>query len=292
VPELVENISEYIKGTRAYRMYRESRAYDEVRRHGKALKRAIKLPRYLGNQYQCPICDCKLRAFRAGPWKSSLRAARKYQPVHLASEMETLNLAAFLCPSCDALDRDRLVWLYLEQLFHSLDHTRTYRFLEFAPRGALDKKIKGYPFISYRSADLTRKDVDEQVDLTAMSTYPDNSVDILMCLHVLEHIPDDGAAMREIKRVLKPDGLGIVLVPLYVGVDETHEDPSINTEALRWKYFGQGDHVRQYGKRNFVDRLEAASLKVEQLGIAHFGAEAFRRAGIADNSVLYVVRPR
>ena len=53
-----------------------------------------------------------------------------------------------------------------------------------------------------------------------------------------------------------------------------------------------GDHVRQYGKRDFIERLEAAGLNVEQRGIEYFGAEVFRRAGIADNSVLYVVHPR
>jgi hypothetical protein len=61
---------------------------------------------------------------------------------------------------------------------------------------------------------------------------------------------------------------------------------------MRWKYFGMGDHVRQYGKRDFIDRLEAAGLKVDQLAIEHFGAQAFRHAGIAENSVLYVARPR
>jgi hypothetical protein len=80
-----------------------------------------------------------------------------------------------------------------------------------------------------------------------------------------------------------------VLVPLVIGVEETHEDPSIDTIALRWKYFGMGDHVRQYGKRDLVERLAAAGFRVEQLGFDHFGAEAFRRAGIADNSVLCVV---
>jgi hypothetical protein len=51
-----------------------------------------------------------------------------------------------------------------------------------------------------------------------------------------------------------------------------------------------GDHVRHYGKRDFVERLTAAGFVVDQLGIEHFGRETFRRAGIADNSVLYVVR--
>ena len=126
-----------------------------------------------------------------------------------------------------------------------------------------------------------------------MDGYADRSVDIILCSHVLEHIPEDRKAMAEIRRVLKPDGFAILLVPLVIGVDETHEDPSFDTdEALRWKYFGMGDHVRQYGKRDFIKRLETAGLQIEQLGIDYFGAEAFRRAGIADNSVLYVARPR
>jgi ubiquinone/menaquinone biosynthesis C-methylase UbiE len=125
-----------------------------------------------------------------------------------------------------------------------------------------------------------------------MDGYGDGSVDIILCSHVLEHIPEDRKAMAEIRRVLKPGGFAVLLVPLVVGVDETHEDPSIVSEELRWKYFGMGDHVRQYGKRDFVARLEAAGLKVEQLGIDYFGADAFQRAAIADNSVLYVVRPR
>jgi hypothetical protein len=53
-----------------------------------------------------------------------------------------------------------------------------------------------------------------------------------------------------------------------------------------------GDHVRQYGKRDFLARLKSAGFRVEQLGVEHFGAEVFRRAGIAENSVLYVAHPR
>jgi SAM-dependent methyltransferase len=225
-------------------------------------------------------------------WKSYWRDAKRFVPIHPAETLETLNLAAFTCPRCDAYDRDRLTMLYLEQVFRARDRNRGYRLIEFAPGDALHKKLKRYPFITYRSADLSRKDVDERVDLTAMNGYADNSVDILLCSHVLEHIPDDQKAMREICRVLKPDGFAILLVPLVIGLDTTHEDPSMNTEALRWKYFGMGDHVRQYGKRDFILRLEAAGLKIDTLGIEHFGAEAFRRAGIAGNSVLYVAHPR
>jgi SAM-dependent methyltransferase len=284
-------VFESFKTTAAYRLYRQSLIYDRVRKNGKVLKRAVKLPRYLGSDYRCPVCGIGLRAFRP-MWKSYWRDVAKFAPVHPPTAMETLNLTAFTCPRCDAFDRDRLTAIYLEETFRSFDPGRTYHLIEFAPGDALHKKLKRYPFIAYRGADLSRKTVDERIDLTAMDRYADGSVDIILCSHVLEHIPDDSKAMREICRVLKPDGFAVLLVPLVVGVEETHEDPSIDTEALRWKYFGMGDHVRQYGKRDFIARLESAGLSVQQLGIDHFGAEVFRRAGIAENSVLYVVRPR
>jgi SAM-dependent methyltransferase len=280
-----------LKASQAYQVYRHSLLYDTVRRHGKALKRAIKLPQYLGTEHECPVCGVGLRAFRP-MWKSYWRDAAKFGPIHSASKMETLNLEAFTCPRCDAFDRERLMAIYLEKVFATFDPNRAYRLIEFAPGDALHKKLRRYPFIAYRSADLSRKTVDDNVDLTQMVRYGDASIDIILCSHVLEHIPDDRRAMSEIRRVLRADGFALVLVPLVVGVDETHEDPSIESEELRWKYFGMGDHVRQYGKRDFLARLKSAGLRVEQLGVEYFGAEVFKRAGIAENSVLYVARPR
>ena len=263
--------------------------YIAFREWNKHLRRQLKLPYYRGTAFRCPVCEVRLRAFKP-MWKSYWKGVEQYAPIHPVSAMETFNVAAFRCPSCDAFDRERLTAIYLDEVFGSLDRSRKYRLIEFAPAHALLKKLKRLPFIEYRSADLVRNDVDDRVDLTDMRGYADNSVDIFLCSHVLEHIPDDSKAMRELHRILKPGGFGVVLVPLVVGVEETHEDPRIDTDELRWKYYGMGDHVRQYGKRDFVARLTAAGFAVDQLGIDHFGAETFRTAGIADNSVLYVVR--
>jgi SAM-dependent methyltransferase len=280
-----------VKRTHAYRLYRHSLPYEAVRRHGKIVKRYIKLPRFLGDAFQCPVCETGLRAFRP-LWKSYWRDYARFSPVHPPNAMETFNLNSFTCPRCDAFDRDRLTTIYLQNVFRTFDPRRKYRLIEFAPGTALRKKLKRYPFIAYSSADLSRRDVDQRIDLTAMDNVACASVDIILCSHVLEHIPEDRKAMQEIRRVLRPDGFAIILVPLVCGVDETHEDPSITSTALRWKYFGMGDHVRQYGKRDFIARLESAGLDVEQINIEHFGADVFRRAGIAENSILYISRPR
>jgi len=262
--------------------------YITFRRYNKALRRAVKLPRYLGAEYRCPVCQVGLRAFKP-MWKSYGRDVERFGYVHRHTEMETFNLKAFTCPKCDASDRERLIAIYLDGIWPSLEGGDGIRLFDFAPAYPLSRKIRRYRSIEYRSADLSRADVQEHIDLTDIH-YPDASVDIFLCSHILEHIPDDRRAMRELRRILKPGGFGLVLVPLVIGIDETHEDPKIESNELRWKYFGMGDHVRQYGKRDFIGRLTEAGFSVDQLGIDYFGADTFKRAGIADNSVLYVVR--
>jgi SAM-dependent methyltransferase len=268
---------------------KHSVAYVAYKEQRKALLRWLKLPQYRGDAHCCPVCGTHLRAFKP-IWKSFHRKIQEHEYIYPLSSIETFNISAYSCPACDASDRERLYALYLEGVFGSFDPKRRYRLIEFAPSQALRKKLTSYPFVEYRSADLFRRSVDDRVDITDMPSYPDNSVDLFICSHILEHVPDDRKAMRELCRVLKPEGRGIVMVPLVHGVDETQEDPAVNTDALRWKYYGSGDHIRQFGKRDFLGRLTDAGFHVDRLGIDHFGADAFRRAGIADDSVLYVVR--
>jgi SAM-dependent methyltransferase len=286
---MLGRINQRIKRTDAYRRYKHSIAYVTLKEWQKDLRRKFNLAKYRGSAYRCPVCGVELRAFRQGA-SSYVRMVRAYDYIYPLEAIETFNVAAYSCPSCDASDRERLYALYLDGVFRSLDRERRYRLVEFAPSFGLSRKLKSYPFVAYRSADLFRNNVDDRIDITDMRPYADGSVDMFLCSHVLEHVPDDRRAMRELHRILRGGGFGIVMVPLVHGVEETHEDPAVDTPELRWKYFGSDDHLRQYGKQDFVDRLVAAGFTVERLGVAFFGAEAFRRAGIAADSVLYVVR--
>jgi SAM-dependent methyltransferase len=270
---------------------KRSVVYVTIKEWKKAAARKVALPRYLGNELCCPVCGTHLRAFKP-MWKSYRRNMEEFGYIYPLSSIETLNLDALSCPACDAADRERLYALYFDRVVPTLDRTRRYRLVEFAPGPgrALQRKLTAHSAIDYRSADLMLQTVDDRLDITDMRAYADASVDFFLCSHVLEHVPDDRKAMRELCRILKPDGFGIVMVPLVHGVEETQEDPAINTIALRWKYYGLGDHLRQYGKRDFLARLAQAGLRVDKLGIDYFGQETFHRAGIADDSVLYVVR--
>jgi SAM-dependent methyltransferase len=267
---------------------KNTRPYIAFRRQAKKVKRLIRLPQYLGRDLECPICHVGLRAFRP-IWKSYWRDSERFEHKYRGSEMETFNLQAFSCPRCDATDRERLIKIYLDRVLPALTTTRVPKLIDFAPSEALRGTLRSIPGIAYHTADLSRADVQEHIDLTDIR-YPDGSWDIFLCSHVLEHIPDDRKAMSELCRILKADGFGLVLVPIVIGVEDTQEDETIRGEAACWKHFGAGDHVRQYGRRDFLDRLAAAGFAVEQCGVDFFGCEAFRRAGIADNSILYVVR--
>ncbi len=254
----------------------------------KALVRRLKLPLYRGREFECPVCETQLNRYKP-IFKSFPRKLAESGFVYPLEAFETLNLAAYTCPACDASDRERLYALYLRQRLATLDPVCRYRFIDFAPSLALSRLLRTMERLEYRTADYFRPNVDDRVDISNMPLYTDNSVDAFLCSHILEHVPDDRAAMRELFRILRPGGFGIVMVPLIVGVTATHEDPAINTPALRWRHYAQDDHLRLYGTQDFVARLAAAGLVVRQLDRAHFGAVTFARAGIADNSVLYVV---
>jgi hypothetical protein len=106
--------------------------------------------------------------------------------------------------------------------------------------------------------------VNLQASLTELP-LPEKSVGLLVCFHVLEHIPDDRAAMRELARVLAPGGLALVQVPRRWGVP-TDEDPDAPVEE-RLTRFGQADHVRYYGD-DFEERLDEAGLSVERIAMS------------------------
>ncbi len=286
---MLADLSRRLKLTAAYGRYKHSLVYVTLREWDKALQRKFQLGKYRGTEFRCPVCGVELRAFKPGA-ASYARMLREHGYIYPLGAIETFNVAAYSCPSCDASDRERLYALYLDRVLAAGNPARRYRLLEFAPSFGLSRKLRRQPLIDYRSADLYRNNVDDRVDITDMRAYADGSFDVVLCSHVLEHVPDDRRAMRELHRILRPDGFAIVMVPLVHGVDETNEDPAIDTPALRWKYFGSDDHVRQYGRRDFADRLAAAGFAVEQLGVGFFGTESLRRAGIAADSVLYVAR--
>ena len=193
---------------------------------------------YLGRGVLCPVCDHQYRKFL--PYG---RKARENS----------------LCPNCLALERHRLLWIYLKQrtnLFISKQ-----RLLHIAPEYCFIDRFEALEHLDYLTADLESPLAKVKMDVHRMP-FDDNSFDGVLCNHVMEHLDDDRLAMKEILRVLKPTGWAIIQVPFFLPVpDTTLEDPSIKSKKERYQHYGQEDHVRLYGK-DYPERLRACGFEV------------------------------
>ena len=188
------------------------------------------------------------------------------------------------CPVCGAYDRDRLMIAFLEEVRG--EGEEKLKMLQIAPTLSIERYALGREDILYESTDLMRSGVTFQADLQHMDMVEDNTYDIVICSHVLEHVENDVQAMGELHRILKPDGVCLVLVPLIVGKQGTEEQWGCGVEE-NWRRFGQGDHSRLYGKEDFIGRLQKAGFYVNELGKEWFGEEFYRICGFDDLSILY-----
>ena len=105
---------------------------------------------------------------------------------------------------------------------------------------------------------------DVRGDLTRLP-FPAGTFELIVCSHVLEHIPDDAAALAEMRRALAPGGVLLLIVPGDFDTDATYEDWSIVSPEGRHDAFGQWDHVRVYG-RDARARVERQPWSVDEIG--------------------------
>ena len=207
----------------------------------------------------CPVCD---------------RSSSEFRAFGLIPRPDAL------CPRCGALERHRLLWLYLSQRTNLFDGRRK-AMLHVAPEECLEKRFRRRLGAGYVTADLFNPRVMVSMDITNIQ-YPNHSFDVIYCSHVFEHVVDDRKAMREFRRVLKPGGWAILNVP--ITVERTFEDPSVIDPAERMRLFGQDDHVRSYGP-DYVDRLREAGFTVEVTTVADLvPAETATQMGLTEAS--------
>lgn len=208
----------------------------------------MQYPLLKGENVECPCCEKQFKKF-------------------LSYGVNPRNGA--LCPWCLSLERHRLLWKYLE------DKTNIYvdslKVLHFAPEHQFQERLKVASNIDYLSCDLDMPTAMEKQDITDL-TYEANRFDVILCNHVLEHIPNDHKAMTELHRVLKPGGWAILQTPMS-SMQATIEDLTITDPKERERLFGQNDHVRTYGLDK-KDRLESAGFRVE---VDNYVKEAFSK---------------
>ena len=179
------------------------------------------------------------------------------------------------CYQCGSADRERLVYLYLRD-HGGLADAASKRVLHIAPEKRLSAALLDQGFAEYVRGDLHMEGYKyppevQNIDATDIP-FDDDSFDLVICNHVLEHIPTDDVAMKELCRVLRPGGTAILQVPISASTAETFEDPSVTDPKQREVVFGQFDHVRIYGQ-DYADRLKAAGFTVAPVNVSSDYAE-------------------
>ncbi|NRB60040.1 MAG: methyltransferase domain-containing protein [Winogradskyella sp.] len=166
-----------------------------------------------------------------------------------------------LSPSTLSLERHRLLWLYLK--YETNFFEEQLEVLHFAPEQCFLKRFRSLKNITLTTTDLESPIADVKADICNLP-FEDNSYDVILCNHVLEHISDDTKAMQELYRVMKPNGWGIFQIPQDLNRITTFEDDTITDKNERAKIFGQYDHVRIYG-RDYFEKLRSIGFKVEEI---------------------------
>ncbi len=201
---------------------------------------------------------------------------------------ETINEAEYSCPVCGASDRDRMIISFLKIAGLREAPRGQIRILQIAPAPSISRWIEtACPQVRYETTDLMMEGVTFISDIQNMTDVADESYDVVICSHVLEHVQDDRKALSEMKRILKPDGLVVFLVPVNLAEDDIDEEWGLSPEE-NWRRFGQDDHCRLYGKKGLVERL-GEQFTVHCLGKEFFGDEVFREDALIETSTLYVL---
>jgi SAM-dependent methyltransferase len=235
----------------------------------------------------CSVCGHKNVSFEPLPEfyrDNSLR----YGYLHFGKG-EMTSLDTYACGLCGASDRERLYAIWVDQQIEGNVFCRKTRVIHFAPEAAFSAKLKKIDLFDYSTADLLMAHADHKVDMMSMP-FDDESFDFFICSHVLEHVDSDDMAIKELFRITKRGGCGILMAPIIVGLANTLEDPNMNDEASRWRLYGQYDHVRLYAHDDYVNKIRSHGFRIEELGERHFGEEVFRSLGLKPTSILYVVK--
>jgi SAM-dependent methyltransferase len=213
----------------------------------------------LGRRCRCRICGRTFQRFSKyrGGWDAVSSYLKKLD--WTGSDFDN-----FWCPFCRSHDRERHLFLYFDGL-NFWDRFRGAEILHIAPEKHVMLAIESCAPKRYVKGDLapSRPGV-VPMNVTALKAA-DRSFDLVICNHVLEHVPDDRKALSELHRVLRPGGDAILQTPYAPKLQQSREhDPAVATEADCLEFYGQEDHVRLYGV-DLLDRIYEADFDLRLL---------------------------
>lgn len=219
---------------------------------------------YRGKGVECNVCGSEFRKFL--PYGRSGRDNA-------------------LCPNCLALERHRLMYLYLQRKTNFFKDNL--KLLHVAPEYCFIDRFEKMKNLDYITADIESPLAKVKMDIHQIP-FEANTFDVAFCNHVMEHVDDDIKAMSELHRVLKPGGWAIIQSPQDWSRATTYEDPTITDPREREKHFWQDDHLRLFG-RDYGQRLEKGgfSVKEDRFVMNELSPEEVKRFALPANEVIY-----
>lgn len=193
-----------------------------------------------------------------------------------------------LCPACGSGKRHRRLFVLLKEKCLKKE---AISILDFSPNKGFEHYARNFFGKAYLTTNFdSEDDTDFHYDITQIEAA-DKSYDVIICYHVLEHIPQDQKAMAELLRILKPGGICFIQTPFKKG--EIYEDATITSPEERLKHFEQEDHVRIYSVKGLSERLQNTGFETK---ILHYRQkdrpEETKKYGFKDNEyILFVKRP-
>lgn len=176
------------------------------------------------------------------------------------------------CPNCDSHPRHRALFLWLRDEYRIKE--RTGHAIIFAPERSLAPIWTSAEHLHKHKIDIeTGRGVHVRADLMALP-FATDMIDLLWCHHVLEQVPDDRVALRELHRVLKPREGDFVVSVTSDGEAQTREFGKSIKEL--------SGNRRVYGT-DFIERLRRVGFQVTPFGL-NLSDEEIYRYGLNDET--------
>lgn len=187
-------------------------------------------------------------------------------------------LRNYVCPRCGSHARHRGLEIFLRNYLDTCD--RTVKVLHFAPERGIAAKLAVDPKIIYVTLDMAPHAVSVRGDIGAMP-FRDSAFDLIICCHVIEHLPQDSSALAEIARILAPGAQAIVMVPMRAGWES---QPTLEFGAPQPRL---SDHWRLYGN-DVPNRICAAGMDCTSVRFSSFLTPAQRDLYQSGDDIIFL----